>query len=183
MEDEDGWGWNLPSQSLIDMAPADEKFRPKARPTVKFRDIDKDLLRSFESDDGDNDNNDNDEAEAEGDLGGLAFNSNFIYAEFAIIPALHGDNVPYQFSNFVIPPTFNNTDFSTGWQQAFINMAHSLNPNAKSETTIGTKWASWSPSRAEMLFNRTDGAQPVPASSNANVQRLLPQQHSSPARK
>ncbi|KAA1475671.1 alpha/beta-hydrolase [Dentipellis sp. KUC8613] len=83
-------------------------------------------------------------------------------AEFAIPPGLHGDDVSYQFSNFVIPPNFNNSDFSTGWQQAFINMARSLDPNAKFEDTIVPQWPRWSSGRAEMLFNRTDSAQPEP---------------------
>ncbi|TFY71855.1 hypothetical protein EVG20_g1158 [Dentipellis fragilis] len=93
-------------------------------------------------------------------------------AEFAIAPALHGDDVSYQFSNFVIPPIFNNTDFSTGWQQAFIDMARTLDSNAKSEDTIVPKWPSWSPSRAEMLFNRTDGPQPKPAVHAISTDKL-----------
>ncbi|KAA1475672.1 alpha/beta-hydrolase [Dentipellis sp. KUC8613] len=77
-------------------------------------------------------------------------------AEFAIPPGLHGDDVSYQFSTFFVPRTFNNTIFSTGWQQAFINMARSLDPNAKSEDTIVPQWPSWCSGGTEMLFNRTD---------------------------
>ncbi|TFY71854.1 hypothetical protein EVG20_g1159 [Dentipellis fragilis] len=87
-----------------------------------------------------------------------AFGDRAWKARYAIPPALHGDDLSYEFSTYAVPPAFNNTAFITGWQQAFLNMVHSLDPNAKTEITIVPEWPKYSNNNTEMLFNHTDAS-------------------------
>ncbi|KAA1475667.1 alpha/beta-hydrolase [Dentipellis sp. KUC8613] len=91
-----------------------------------------------------------------------AFGERAWKAEYAIPPGLHGDDLSYEFSTFSIPPTFNNSDFITAFQQGFLNVVRSLDPNTKAEPTIAPNWPNYSDGQSEMLFNRTDDAQPEP---------------------
>ncbi|TFY71846.1 hypothetical protein EVG20_g1153 [Dentipellis fragilis] len=85
-----------------------------------------------------------------------------IFAEFAIPPGLHGEDLSYEFLHFSTPPTFNNTDFATAFQQGFLNTIRALNPNHKFEPTITPNWPSWGIGHAEMLFNQTAEADSKP---------------------
>ncbi|KAA1475665.1 alpha/beta-hydrolase [Dentipellis sp. KUC8613] len=91
-----------------------------------------------------------------------AFGQHAWKAEFAIPPGLHGEDLSYEFNHFSTPPTFNNTDFSTAFQQGFLNTIRALNPNDKFEPTITPNWPSWGLGHAEMLFNQTAEADSKP---------------------
>ncbi|TFY71852.1 hypothetical protein EVG20_g1155 [Dentipellis fragilis] len=91
-----------------------------------------------------------------------AFGERAWKAEYAIPPGLHGDDLSYEFSTYVNPPTFNNSDFITAFQQGFLNVVRSLDPNNKTEPTIAPNWPNYADGQSEMLFNHTDGAQPEP---------------------
>lgn len=59
-------------------------------------------------------------------------------------------------------PTFVNADFSNAFSQSFTAVARSLSPNAKFDpTNITPHWPTWSHGDTEMLFNKTDGNDPV----------------------
>ncbi|KAK7461054.1 hypothetical protein VKT23_008982 [Stygiomarasmius scandens] len=86
--------------------------------------------------------------------------------QFAIPPALHGDDVFYYFTSLQrpSPPIFNNTDFQKAFTQSFLTFASSadLDPNDKFDENIVPEWPIWDKTNAEeMLFNRTDDFQPI----------------------
>ncbi|KAG9225193.1 hypothetical protein CCMSSC00406_0007024 [Pleurotus cornucopiae] len=92
-----------------------------------------------------------------------AFPGRSFKAEYAVPPALHGDDLPYYFPTSIgsPPPTFNNTAFATSFAQSFFNVALFMDPNhklGKSSTT--PPWPSFLLGNTEMLFNRTEGKQP-----------------------
>ena len=81
--------------------------------------------------------------------------------EFAVPPALHGDDLYYYFASYspgVI--TFNNTAFTNAFNGGFISFAANLDPNAKLLPTITPPWSKWAPGAEEMVFNRTKAGQP-----------------------
>ncbi|KAF7293283.1 Carboxylic ester hydrolase [Mycena chlorophos] len=89
--------------------------------------------------------------------------------QFAIPPALHGQDVPYYFPSFVadlgVPiPFYNNTDFLKAFQTGFLSFAVNYNPNEKLTETITPEWPLWSVEKRElMVFNQTQGVNPQPA--------------------
>ncbi|KAJ7704488.1 Alpha/Beta hydrolase protein [Mycena rosella] len=84
--------------------------------------------------------------------------------EYAVPPALHGDDVFYYFPSFVQPGSmlqFNNTIFRTAFDQGFLSFAAHLGPNTKLLPSITPAWPKWSESAPqEMVFNRTEGGAP-----------------------
>nr|GAT44231.1 predicted protein [Mycena chlorophos] len=89
--------------------------------------------------------------------------------QFAIPPALHGQDVPYYFPSFVADPSlpvpfYNNTDFLKAFQTGFLSFAVNYNPNEKLVETITPEWPLWSVEKRElMVFNQTEGVNPQPA--------------------
>ncbi|KAJ7704485.1 Alpha/Beta hydrolase protein [Mycena rosella] len=83
--------------------------------------------------------------------------------EYAVPPALHGDDVFYYFPSFVFPGSmlqFNNTVFQTAFTQGFFSFAARGDPNAKLLPSITPAWPKWSVAQTEMVFNRTEGGAP-----------------------
>ncbi|KAJ7461510.1 Alpha/Beta hydrolase protein [Mycena latifolia] len=83
--------------------------------------------------------------------------------EYAILPALHADDVFHYFPSFTFPGSmlhFNNTAFSTAFAQGFLSFAANLDPNAKLVPTITPVWRKWSGAHTEMVFNRTEDDRP-----------------------
>ncbi|KAF7342793.1 Carboxylic ester hydrolase [Mycena sanguinolenta] len=81
--------------------------------------------------------------------------------EFAVPPALHGDDLYYYFASFspgVI--TFNNTAFINAFNGGFLSFATNLDPNIKLLQTITPPWSKWAPAAEEMVFNRTEAGEP-----------------------
>ncbi|KAJ7149819.1 Alpha/Beta hydrolase protein [Mycena crocata] len=86
-----------------------------------------------------------------------AFPGHAFKGEFALPPALHGDDVWYYFPT-TFPPPFNNTAFIDAFAQAFTSFAISLDPNVKVDpATITPRWKLWDRGHVEMLFNKTEG--------------------------
>ncbi|KAJ8514991.1 hypothetical protein ONZ45_g7520 [Pleurotus djamor] len=80
--------------------------------------------------------------------------------EFAVPPALHGDDIGYYFPGFIIPPNFNNPTFTTSFVEPFISFIRTLNPNLKlTSDNITPNWLAYKPSNTETVFTR-DGDQP-----------------------
>ncbi|KAF8179591.1 alpha beta-hydrolase [Mycena galopus ATCC 62051] len=96
--------------------------------------------------------------------------------EYAIPPALHGDDVINYFPTFEeFDPVlrFNNTDFITAFSQGFFSFAANLNPNAKLRPTITPVWRTWSPgTETEMVFNETEFNTPDIAPVNTSSELL-----------
>ncbi|KAK0215071.1 alpha/beta-hydrolase [Armillaria fumosa] len=88
-----------------------------------------------------------------------AFGRNGWKAEFGIPPGTHGLDLSYDFSTFAIPPNFTNPEFLKAWQQSFLSVAMSLNPN--DATVVTPNWSSWDHGFTEMMFNKTDDDEPV----------------------
>jgi len=87
-------------------------------------------------------------------FGGLAFKG-----EFAIPPGLHGNDVPYYYTNGVAPP-FANPVFDKSFGESFLDFAMFLNTNVKwDETNVTPLWNTWDGSN-EMLFNKTVAGAP-----------------------
>ncbi|KAK0442401.1 alpha/beta-hydrolase [Armillaria borealis] len=87
------------------------------------------------------------------------FGRNGWKAELGIPPGTHALDLSYDFTTFAIPPTFVNPEFLKAWQQSFLSIAMSLNPN--DVTVITPNWNSWDHGFTEMMFNKTDGDEPV----------------------
>ncbi|KAJ7704489.1 Alpha/Beta hydrolase protein [Mycena rosella] len=85
--------------------------------------------------------------------------------EYAVPPALHGDDVFYYFPSVVFAGSmlqFNNTIFRTAFDQGFFSFAAHLDPNAKLLPTITPAWPKWSESATqEMVFNRSEAGAPL----------------------
>ncbi|PPQ68679.1 hypothetical protein CVT26_002961 [Gymnopilus dilepis] len=80
--------------------------------------------------------------------------------EFAIPPALHGQDVAYYFTNGQ-PPPFSNPQFDKAFAEAFLDFVRFLNTNVKwdPQNTETPLWPTWSGSN-EMLFNMTTAGAP-----------------------
>ncbi|KAJ6508627.1 Alpha/Beta hydrolase protein, partial [Mycena sanguinolenta] len=82
------------------------------------------------------------------------------FGEYAIPPALHGDDMINYFPTFeefdgVL--RFNNTDFINAFTQGFLSFAVNLDPNVKLRPSIAPAWQKWSRGvKTEMLFNKTE---------------------------
>ncbi|KAJ7723830.1 hypothetical protein DFH07DRAFT_855526 [Mycena maculata] len=82
-----------------------------------------------------------------------AFAGRSFKGEFAIPPAVHGQDVPNYFPSILIdfpelasefaPFEFNNTAFIDAFAQSFTSFAISLDPNIKIDRTITPKWNKW----------------------------------------
>jgi len=84
-----------------------------------------------------------------------AFPRNSWKGEFAIPPALHGNDLVYYFPGTSTPP-FNNTQFLAAFRGAFMSFIVSQNPNDKISPTITPSWDVYSlKNKTEMLFNQT----------------------------
>ncbi|KAJ7442644.1 Alpha/Beta hydrolase protein [Mycena latifolia] len=88
-----------------------------------------------------------------------AFPGESYKGEYAVPPALHGDDVLYyfpSFSEFGSTLQFNNTAFRTAFAQGFLSFATNLDPNVKLVPSIAPVWRKWSGAHTEMIFNRTE---------------------------
>ncbi|KAK7032667.1 carboxylic ester hydrolase [Favolaschia claudopus] len=97
-----------------------------------------------------------------------AFAGRSYKGEFAIPPALHGQDQAYYFPSLlvdqpnVVGTLYNNTAFNDAFAQSFTAFAISLDPNIKVDpTTITPAWNKWEAGHTEMLFNKTDQDVPV----------------------
>jgi len=66
-----------------------------------------------------------------------------------------------RFDSFGLPPTYHDKDFFEAFQQSFMSVARSMNPNDHDSTIITPEWPTWSGNREEMLFNKTDDDLPI----------------------
>ncbi|KAJ3568627.1 hypothetical protein NP233_g5589 [Leucocoprinus birnbaumii] len=93
-----------------------------------------------------------------------AFDKGF-KGEFAIPPALHGNDVLYYFPTAIgdVSPPWNNTEFRNNFSQSFMNFVLAMDPNVKWDPSNSLpEWPTWTEGkRAEMLFNRTVSDVPV----------------------
>ncbi|KAH9924568.1 Alpha/Beta hydrolase protein [Fomitopsis serialis] len=89
-----------------------------------------------------------------------AFGDNAYKGEFAVPPAIHGQDVQYYFptSN---PPAYNNSELITSFSQSFMSVVSSLDPNDKAVPDLKPAWAVWQNGTAEVLFNVTAAGEPV----------------------
>ncbi|KAF9268298.1 alpha beta-hydrolase [Marasmius fiardii PR-910] len=86
-----------------------------------------------------------------------AFQNRSFKGEFALPPALHGQDLNYYFPSLG-PGNFNNTDFQKAFSESFMSFVISLDPNQKVDpSNITPKWETYSEGsgRTEMVFNRT----------------------------
>ncbi|KAK6996810.1 carboxylic ester hydrolase [Favolaschia claudopus] len=97
-----------------------------------------------------------------------AFAGRSYKGEFAIPPALHGQDQAYYFPSLlvdqpnVVGTLYNNTAFIDAFAQSFTSFAISLDPNIKVDpTTITPAWNKWEAGHTEMLFNKTEQDVPV----------------------
>ncbi|KAJ7819333.1 Alpha/Beta hydrolase protein [Mycena olivaceomarginata] len=92
--------------------------------------------------------------------------------EYAIPPALHGDDtINYfpTFDEFGSVLRFNNTAFITAFTQGFVSFAAHLDPNAKLRPSIAPVWRRWSRgAQTELVFNQTESGAPHIAPSNTS---------------
>ncbi|KAJ7781796.1 Alpha/Beta hydrolase protein [Mycena maculata] len=92
-----------------------------------------------------------------------AFPEDAYKGEYAIPPALHGDDIFYYFPSYTFPGaslSFNNSAFIDAFTQGFLSFAVHLNPNQKLRASITPAWSTWAPRDTEMVFNRTEGNEP-----------------------
>ncbi|KAJ7505116.1 Alpha/Beta hydrolase protein [Mycena galericulata] len=92
-----------------------------------------------------------------------AFPGKSYKGEYAIPPALHGDDIFYYFPSFTFPDdgiAFNNTVFIDAFSQGFLSFAANLNPNARLRPAVTPVWPKWSVATEEMVFNRTELGEP-----------------------
>jgi carboxylesterase type B len=88
-----------------------------------------------------------------------AFPNNAFKSEFAIPPALHGNDVAYYFPNGNAP-AFANPQFDAAFSESFLDFARSLSPNTKfDKSNITPAFPLWNGSN-EMLFNKTTANAP-----------------------
>ncbi|KAJ3568625.1 hypothetical protein NP233_g5590 [Leucocoprinus birnbaumii] len=94
-----------------------------------------------------------------------AFKNKCFKGQFAVPPALHGNDVLYYFphGNVQVSAPWNNTEFTNNFSQSFMNFVLATDPNVKwdsSNTLPG--WPQWKEDRGtEMLFNKTEEGAPV----------------------
>jgi len=86
-----------------------------------------------------------------------AFGSLAHKGEFAIPPAVHGNDLPYYFVSTTRPsPLFNNSEFINSFSKSFMDVVISGDVNNKiSDADTTPSWPSWSNNHTEMLFNVT----------------------------
>ncbi|KAF9260763.1 alpha/beta-hydrolase [Marasmius fiardii PR-910] len=90
-----------------------------------------------------------------------AFRNRSFKGEFALPPALHGQDVSYYFPSGNTL-AFNNTDFQKAFSQSFMSFVISLDPNVKVDSSnITPRWRMYNNGRTEMVFNRTGNAPDV----------------------
>ncbi|KAF7365111.1 Carboxylic ester hydrolase [Mycena venus] len=95
-------------------------------------------------------------------------------AEYAIPPALHGQDVINYFPSltaFNSTLIYNNTAFINAFSQAFVSFAVNLNPNEKLRPSIAPSWPQWSDTaETEMIFNKTEfGAPQITLATTSSV--------------
>ncbi|KAL0567354.1 hypothetical protein V5O48_014639 [Marasmius crinis-equi] len=88
-----------------------------------------------------------------------AFGNRSFKGQFAVPPALHGDDVNYYFPTGRTP-SFNNTDFQKALSESYLAFVISLDPNAKFDSNITPEWNKFSDGQSEMLFNKTSANAP-----------------------
>ncbi|KAF8158910.1 alpha/beta-hydrolase [Mycena galopus ATCC 62051] len=85
-------------------------------------------------------------------------------AEYAIPPALHGQDVINYFPSFTAFNStliYNNTAFINAFTESFLSFAVNLDPIDKLRPSITPSWAMWSTAmETEMLFNKTESGAP-----------------------
>ncbi|KAJ7275805.1 alpha beta-hydrolase [Mycena rebaudengoi] len=100
-----------------------------------------------------------------------AFSGRSFKSVFAILPGLHGRDLPYYFAHIGtdVPlldfPVFNNTQFINAFAQSFTAFAISLDPNVKIDPdSITPRWDQYKSyydgGCTEMVFNKTEGDVP-----------------------
>jgi len=91
-----------------------------------------------------------------------AFNGKSWKGEFAIPPGTHDEDLLYFFGPvYGGARTYNNEYFMQAFNQSFINVILSLDPNKKFDPTDPTlPWRNWSSEHTEMLFNETATGDP-----------------------
>ncbi|KIJ61014.1 hypothetical protein HYDPIDRAFT_116533 [Hydnomerulius pinastri MD-312] len=88
-----------------------------------------------------------------------AFGGKAWKGEFAIPPALHGNDVAYYFTSN--GPAYDNSEFITAFSNGFMATAMSMNPNDKyNSSDITPAWNSWAVGHTEMMFNETEAGAP-----------------------
>ncbi|KAJ6585112.1 Alpha/Beta hydrolase protein [Mycena capillaripes] len=92
--------------------------------------------------------------------------------EYAIPPALHGDDMINYFPSFTgfgVTLVYNNTAFINAFSQIFVSFVTNLDPNNKLRPTITPVWRKWSrAAETEMIFNRTELGAPHIAPTNTS---------------
>ncbi|KAF7424798.1 hypothetical protein PC9H_010109 [Pleurotus ostreatus] len=92
--------------------------------------------------------------------------------EYAVPPALHGDDLPHYFPSFS-PRPFDDPDFSTSFTQSFLDFVLNLDPNVKvNGRNLTPHWNRYSPFDSEMIFNRTEEGQLNIHSGSTDVELL-----------
>ncbi|KAF8918598.1 Alpha/Beta hydrolase protein [Mucidula mucida] len=91
-----------------------------------------------------------------------SFDGRAFKGQFAIPPATHGSDVVYYFPS-IGTPGFSNTDFIKAFSESFTAFVSSQDPKDTFEPTITPAWDpyTFNGSKTEMLFNRTEGGEPV----------------------
>ncbi|KAF5360983.1 hypothetical protein D9756_005140 [Leucocoprinus leucothites] len=102
-----------------------------------------------------------------------AFKNKSFKGEFAIPPALHGDDVLYYFTHAIVQVStpWNNPEFVKNFGQSFMNFVLAMDPNIKwdSSNTL-PQWPRWTEDgRAETVFNKTEADVPVFRSVQADA--------------
>ncbi|KAJ7258056.1 Alpha/Beta hydrolase protein [Mycena haematopus] len=91
--------------------------------------------------------------------------------EYAIPPALHGqDMINYfpSFNDFNVTLIYSNTAFINAFTLGFLSLAVNLDPNDKLRPSITPVWPKWSSAATEMLFNKTESGTPHIAPIHTN---------------
>ncbi|KAJ7258057.1 alpha beta-hydrolase [Mycena haematopus] len=91
--------------------------------------------------------------------------------EYAIPPALHGqDLINYfpSFTDFNVTLIYNNTAFMNAFTLGFLSLAVNLDPNEKLLPSITPVWPKWSSAETEILFNKTESGKPHIAPIHTN---------------
>ncbi|KAL0579842.1 hypothetical protein V5O48_002150 [Marasmius crinis-equi] len=90
-----------------------------------------------------------------------AFKDRAFKGQFAVPPALHGDDVVYYFPTLALvsPANFNNSDFQKAFSESFLSFVVHQDPNARLDpTSILPQWNTSDGGQVEMVFNRTNDA-------------------------
>ncbi|CCM01825.1 uncharacterized protein FIBRA_03893 [Fibroporia radiculosa] len=88
-----------------------------------------------------------------------AFGNRAWKGEFAIPPALHGNDVSYYFTSD--GPPYDNSEFITAFSNGFMATAMTMNPNDRYNSgDITPAWNTWVSGHTEMMFNETEAGAP-----------------------